>query len=88
MAAVACPLTLASLQCRDETRRVFTDQVDIANTHAPSAKRREAFGESHDGRVSFYREPLVRRTRITISAPAGLLLSRGGHFQNENTGPI
>ena len=44
MAVVVWPWTLAFLQCRDGARRVFTNQVP-----APSAKRREVFGEAYEG---------------------------------------
>ena len=30
--------------------------------HAPSKKRREVFGESHEGRAASYKEPRLRRT--------------------------
>ena len=39
-------IAVASLQCRDGARRVFTDQGEL---FAPSAKRRKVFGESHEG---------------------------------------
>ena len=44
MAVVLQPSTLASILCRDGARRVFANQALLA----PSAKRREVFGESHE----------------------------------------
>ena len=42
--------TLASLICRDGARRVFTNISPTRQTLlAPSAKRREVFGDSHEG---------------------------------------
>ena len=40
-------MTLATLQCRDGARRAFTDRADISR--AKREKRREVFGESHEG---------------------------------------
>ena len=40
-----------SLQCRDGARRVLADQQALL---APSAKRREVFGESHERWGVFY----------------------------------
>ena len=43
-----------------------TEHVGFSPTRqtslAPSAKRREVFGESHEGWAASYQEPLVRRT--------------------------
>ena len=44
---------------------------------APSAKRREVFGESHEGWTSSFQEPLVRRT----SAPCAHFLAYGWQRQ-------
>ena len=42
-----------------------TEQVGFSPTRqallAPSARRREVFGESHEGRVASYQEPLLKR---------------------------
>ena len=59
MARVVCPWILASLQCRDEARRDFTDQADIAGTKREASRgvRRVA----RRVRCSIY-EPRVRRT--------------------------
>ena len=40
---------------------------------APSAKRREVFGESHEGPTASFQEPLVRRT----SSPCAYFLAYG-----------
>ena len=52
-------MTLASSQCRDGARPVFTDRQALL---VPSANRREVFGGSHEGLAAPYVEPLVRRT--------------------------
>ena len=44
---------------------------------APSAERREVFGESHEGRTASFHEPLVRRT----SAPCAYFLADGWQRQ-------
>ena len=54
-----------------------TEHVGFSPTRqtllAPSAKRREVFGESHEGRTASFQEPLVRRT----SAPCAYFLAYG-----------
>ena len=57
--------TLTPLQCRAGARRVFpqTRQVVLP---APSAKRREVFGESHEGRAASFEEPYVRQTSLRM----------------------
>ena len=47
-----------------------TEHVGFSPTRqtllAPSPKRREVFGESHEGWAASYKEPLVRRTFLHI----------------------
>ena len=71
MAIVAWPQTLASVLCRDGEHVGFspTSQTLLAL----SAKRREVFGESHEGWAASFQEPLVRRTW----APCANLLAYG-----------
>ena len=57
-------IDLASLLCRDGARRVFTNQRPTLL--APSAKRREVLGESHQGLTASFQEPRVRRTLAPI----------------------
>ena len=40
---------------------------------APSAKRREVFGESHEGCAASYKEPLVRRTLLHMDDSVELI---------------
>ena len=47
-----------------------TEHVGFSPTRetllAPSTKRREVFGESHEGRTAYFQDPLVRRTSGTL----------------------